>query len=100
MQARIDSMPNLRTPGKLFSATYMAGTPGNSVGFSRRMVCSTCSASKRGSKIMLAPMLTARFMAEVMPYTWLNGTTQSIASLPSRTSVSQRRTCMVLATKL
>ena len=50
------------TPGKLLSAVYMVGTPGNSVTFLPARSLSTASTSKRVCRIWVAPSRTPSSM--------------------------------------
>ena len=67
MQALIESMSYLRTPGKSLIATYICGTPGKIVGLWRRMVFSMSATSKRAFTISVAPRDTGTFRAVVNP---------------------------------
>ena len=58
--------------GFSFSAMYIRGTPGNSVGFSFAIAFSTMSMSKRGISTSLAAFVIAKFIASV-PNEWKKG---------------------------
>src|SRR5919106_800572 len=54
-------------------ALYMVGTPWKIVTWSRSMISSAVSGSKRGSIVTRAPVRTAQFIVQVWPKEWNSG---------------------------
>ncbi len=84
----------------LLMATYMVGTPGNSVGRYLSTAASTPSRSKRGRSTRAAPRRRPSSRQTVSPYTWKKGSTAIMTSRPGSASGNQARTCSTLALRL
>ncbi len=75
----------------------MVGTPAKVVARSRSMTSSTLSASKRGTRVIIARQMKVMFMIELSPKMWKSGNTAratpsglaSTSSMPVRAAATR-----------
>jgi hypothetical protein len=98
MHALSDARSCFGVRGSSFSAMYMRGTPGNSVGFSFDIALSAMSISNLGNSTSFAAFVIAKFITSV-PNEWKNGRAARMPSSPWRTTFSHAAACRALATR-